>query len=81
MSRIPGTPRRHPPRRALVLFDSEQLEREPVRSIVAAARAMGCMCDPPDYDVVERFGPAIRIVVYHARGCPLCPPLDDEAFA
>jgi hypothetical protein len=52
---------------------------EPVRAAVAAVRARGCTCDPPDLEFVERAGSAQRVVVFHRIGCPLCPPLGEEA--
>jgi hypothetical protein len=73
--RIPSTPRR---RRSS--FVAITVDDNPVRAVVDAVRLAGCRCDDVDFDYVERVGPLARVVVFHQRGCPLCP-VDDEAAA
>ena len=40
-----------------------------VAAVVAALRVHGCICDPPDFELVD----GMRVRVFHVLSCPLCP--------
>jgi hypothetical protein len=67
---VTGTPRR----RIVVLLELDD-PRDPVAIVVDTVRDAGCTCDPPDLDYLAPG----RVVVFHDRDCPLCPPLDEAA--